>query len=61
MLFIFSKYHSICGTVIKYSILKDAEKAFPYSLMADDSQDISGKEHFSIGIRFYDEDKQIIR
>lgn len=51
----------LCGLVIKEDILKNAKEAFAYSLMADESQDISGKEQLSIGIRFFDEIRQIIR
>lgn len=51
----------LCGMVIKDYILKDAKEASAYSLMADESQDISGKEQLSIGIRFFDEIRQVIR
>lgn len=47
--------------MIKNEIMQVAKKAYAYSVMADESCDIAGKEQFSIGIRFYDESKNMIR
>lgn len=51
----------LCGRVIKNEIVQDAKNAYAYSVMADESCDIAGKEQLSIGVRFYDEGKNIIR
>ncbi|GBP19530.1 Uncharacterized protein K02A2.6 [Eumeta japonica] len=39
-------------------IRKVAKKAYAYSVMADESCDIAGREQLSFGIRFYDEGEQ---
>lgn len=51
----------LCGEVIKEMIIADAKMASAYSIMADETADISGKEQLSTGIRFYDKNKDIIR
>ncbi|XP_039307843.1 zinc finger MYM-type protein 1 isoform X1 [Solenopsis invicta] len=51
----------ICGTVIKNDIINDAKKAYVYSILADESCDISGKEQLSIGVRFFDEKIMAVR
>lgn len=51
----------LCGLVVKNEIIQEAKKAYAYSVMADESCDIAGKEQLSIGIRFFDEDQNIIR
>ena len=51
----------ICGTAIKADLVRDIKKAYAYSILADESADISGKEQLSIGVRFFDVDKMIIR
>lgn len=50
----------LCGLVVKNEIIQVAKKAFAYSVMADESCDIAGREQLSIGIRFYDEGKNMI-
>jgi hypothetical protein len=52
---------NLCGLVVKSEIIKAAKKAYAYSVMADETCDISGKEQLSIGIRFYDENINSIR
>ncbi|KAG8233746.1 hypothetical protein J437_LFUL003816, partial [Ladona fulva] len=40
---------SLCGDVIRDNITTDVKKAYAYSILADESSDISGKEQLSIG------------
>lgn len=42
-------------------IINDVKQAKAYSIMADETADISGKEQLSIGIKFYDDKKKKIR
>ena len=51
----------LCGDVIRDDISTDVKNACAYSLLADESSDISGKEQLSIGVRFFDEDKMMVR
>ncbi|XP_017462320.1 PREDICTED: 52 kDa repressor of the inhibitor of the protein kinase-like, partial [Rhagoletis zephyria] len=46
---------NICGNIIREKIVSRAQKAIAYSILADESCDISGKEQLSIGVRFSDE------
>ncbi|XP_060858819.1 zinc finger MYM-type protein 1-like [Metopolophium dirhodum] len=52
---------NISGTVIKDCIINDVKKAVAFSIMADETADISGTEQLSIGIRFFDDEKRAIR
>ncbi|KAG8229080.1 hypothetical protein J437_LFUL010143 [Ladona fulva] len=52
---------SLCGEVIKDNITTDVKKAYAYSILADESSDISGKEQLSIGVRFFDEENMMSR
>lgn len=52
---------NICGATIKDMIINDVKLAAAYSIMADETADISGKEQLSIGVRFFDDQKKIIR
>lgn len=52
---------NISGTVIKNDIINDVKKAVAFSIMADETADISGTEQLSIGIRFFDDEKKAIR
>lgn len=45
---------NLCGSVIRDYIVKSAKQAYAYSILADETADISGKEQLSIGLRFYD-------
>lgn len=51
----------LCGDVITDDITSDVKKACAYSILADESSDISGKEQLSIGVRFFDEEKMMVR
>lgn len=51
----------LCGLVVKSEIIQAAKKAYDYSVMADETCDIAGKEQLCIGIRFYDENINSIR
>lgn len=51
----------LCGGVVKEKIVNDARKAIAYSILADETSDIAGKEQLSIGIRFFDGEKMMIR
>lgn len=51
----------ICGGIIKENIIDDAKRAVAYSMLADETCDISGKEQLSVGIRFFDDTKKQIR
>lgn len=48
----------ICGDVIKADIVKKVKEAEAYSLLADETADISGTEQLSIGLRYFDEEVQ---
>ncbi|KAL4119702.1 hypothetical protein QTP88_012490 [Uroleucon formosanum] len=52
---------NISGTVIKDCIINDVKKVVAFSIMADETADISGTEQLSIGIRFFDDEKRAIR
>ncbi|XP_062556769.1 zinc finger MYM-type protein 1-like [Armigeres subalbatus] len=52
---------SICGDIVLAELLNDARNAAAYSILADESCDISGKEQLSIGVRFFDSRKKEIR
>lgn len=51
----------LCGETVTEMIIADVKQASSYSILADETADISGKEQLSIGLRFYDESKGIIR
>lgn len=51
----------ISGKIIRNYICTDLKKASAYSILADETADAAGKEQLSIGIRFFDHNKQIIR
>lgn len=52
---------SLCGEVIQEILIDDAKKASAYAIMSDETADISGKEQLSIGVRYFDEQKGMIR
>lgn len=52
---------NLCGCAVKDLILKDIKKSYVYSILADETADISGREQLSIGVRFFDEEKMIVR
>lgn len=47
---------AICGDVIKAHIVKKVKEAEAYSVLADETTDISGTEQLSIGLRYFDEE-----
>lgn len=47
---------AICGDVIKADIVKKVKEAEAYSVLADETADISGTEQLSIGLRYFDEE-----
>lgn len=51
---------SICGEVIKGDVLTEIKNEF-YSVLADETADIAGKEQLSLGLRFFDERQNAIR
>ncbi|XP_022171793.1 uncharacterized protein LOC111034753, partial [Myzus persicae] len=44
---------SICGDVIRNDIISCINDSYVFSLLADETSDISGKEQLSIGIRYF--------
>ncbi|XP_067119560.1 52 kDa repressor of the inhibitor of the protein kinase-like [Centruroides vittatus] len=50
----------LCGDVIR-DITTDVKKGCAYSILANESSDISGKDKLSIGVRFFDEEKMTVR
>lgn len=51
---------NLCGSAVKDLILRDVKKSCAYSILADETADISGKEQLSIGVRFFDEEKMMV-
>lgn len=51
----------IAGNVMVDLIIQDVKKAKAFSVLADETCDIAGKEQLSIGVRFLDEEKRLIR
>lgn len=51
----------LCGNVVSCIIVEDIKKACAFSILADETADISGKEQLSIGLRFFDEEKMLVR
>ncbi|XP_050302787.1 uncharacterized protein LOC126740703 [Anthonomus grandis grandis] len=47
---------SICGDVIKADCIKNVKISQAYSILADQTANISGKEQLSVGIRYFDEE-----
>nr|CAI5840178.1 unnamed protein product [Callosobruchus analis] len=48
---------NLCGEVIQENVISEVRKTMAYSILADETADVSGKEQLSIGVRFYDESK----
>ena len=44
----------ICQSVLQKKIVSDANRAGAFSILADETADISGTEQLSIGVRFVD-------
>ena len=49
------------GDVLQSLIIEDIKKCAAYSFLADETADLSGKEQLSIGVRFFDQSKSLIR
>lgn len=52
---------NLCGRTIQEFLIEDVKKAEAFSILADETADMSGKEQLSIGARFFDEQKFILR
>lgn len=52
---------NLCGAVVRDLVVYEVKKADGYSILADETADISGKEQLSTGVRFYDEKKGLVR
>lgn len=52
---------NFCGETIKNMVVEDVKKAAAYSIMADETGDVAGKEQLSVGVRFFDQKNMIIR
>nr|CAI5817806.1 unnamed protein product [Callosobruchus analis] len=52
---------NLCGEVIQENVISEVRKTMAYSILADETADVSGKEQLSIGVRFYDESKQLVK
>ncbi|XP_037958370.1 52 kDa repressor of the inhibitor of the protein kinase-like [Teleopsis dalmanni] len=48
---------SLCGKVVRDKIVEAVRKASVYSVLADETVDISGKDQLSIGVRFCDKQR----
>ncbi|XP_008182067.1 zinc finger MYM-type protein 1-like [Acyrthosiphon pisum] len=44
----------VCGQVIRNDIVSQVNNSFAFSLLADETADIAGKEQLSIGVRYID-------
>ena len=51
----------LSGDVLQSFIIEDIKKCAAYSFLADETADLSGKEQLSIGVRFFDQSKSLIR
>lgn len=45
----------LCGKTIREHIVNDVKKSTAYSILADETSNISGKEQLSVDVRFFDE------
>nr|CAI5832052.1 unnamed protein product [Callosobruchus analis] len=52
---------NLCGEVIQENVISEVRKTMAYSILADETADVSGKEQLSIGVRFYDESKKLVK
>ncbi|XP_031327228.1 52 kDa repressor of the inhibitor of the protein kinase-like [Photinus pyralis] len=49
----------ICGQVLRKQMVDEVNKGYGFSILADETADISGKEQLSIGIRYVDSNYNI--
>lgn len=52
---------NLCGSAVKDLIFRDVKNSCACSILADETADISRKEQLSIGVRFFDEEKMMVR
>nr|CAI5855855.1 unnamed protein product [Callosobruchus analis] len=52
---------NLCGEVIQENVISEVRKTMAYSILADETADVSGKEQLSIGVQFYDESKKLVK
>ena len=52
---------SICGTAINESIVNNVKEACTFSLLEDETADISGKEQLSIELRYFDKENDELK
>nr|CAI5835798.1 unnamed protein product [Callosobruchus analis] len=52
---------NLCGEVIQENVISEVRKTMAYSILADETADVSGKEQLSIGVRFYDESEKLVK
>ncbi|RVE46777.1 hypothetical protein evm_008561 [Chilo suppressalis] len=52
---------NICGLLIREKLVDDVKAASAYSILADETADIAGKEQLSIGLRYYDQKEKNIK
>ncbi|CAB3225866.1 unnamed protein product [Arctia plantaginis] len=52
---------NICGVLIREKLVDDVKAASAYSILADETADISGKEQLSIGLRYYDQKEKNVK
>ncbi|XP_031327332.1 zinc finger MYM-type protein 1-like [Photinus pyralis] len=50
---------SICGSIIRKEIVEEVNASDGFSIIADESADIAGKEQLSLGVRFVDKANNI--
>lgn len=48
----------LCGETAREWVAAEVKEANAFSVLADETADISGKEQLSVGVRFYDKKKE---
>ncbi|KAI4462367.1 hypothetical protein MML48_4g00002722 [Holotrichia oblita] len=56
-----NKIVDLCGAAVKDYIIGEAKRASAFSVLADKTADVSGKEQFSIGLRFFDSNRMEVQ
>lgn len=52
---------NICGVLIREKLVDNVKAASAFSILADESADISGKEQLAIGLRYYDQREKNVK
>ncbi|CAG9571742.1 unnamed protein product [Danaus chrysippus] len=52
---------NICGILIREKLVDNIRVASAFSILADESADISGKEQLAIGLRYYDQKEKNVK